>query len=74
MYTFEDLIDAQMEVRNMLLQSGLTEDVANDMFLRNVTEGCKNISSFNQSQHDASSSSEEAGSSTQGSQAGSNPV
>jgi hypothetical protein len=58
-YTFEDLIDAQMEVRSMLLQSGLTEDVANDIFIRNISEGCKNISRFNQENND--SSSEEAG-------------
>lgn len=64
MYTFEDLIDAQMEVRKMLIQSGVDIDVANDMFLRNVTEGCKQISIFNSTNHVASSSSEEAGSST----------
>ena len=64
MYTFEDLIDAQMEVRKMLIQSGVDIDVANDMFLRNVTEGCKQISIFNSTNHDASSSSEAAGSST----------
>jgi hypothetical protein len=57
-YTFEDLIDAQMEVRNMLIQSGLTEDVANDIFIRNISEGCKNLSRFNQENND--SSSEEA--------------
>jgi hypothetical protein len=58
-YTFEDLIDAQMEVRSMLIQSGLTEDVANDIFIRNISEGCKNISRFNQTNND--SSAEEAG-------------
>jgi hypothetical protein len=57
-YTFEDLIDAQMEVRNMLIQSGLTEDVANDIFIHNISEGCKNLTRFNQENND--SSSEEA--------------
>jgi uncharacterized LabA/DUF88 family protein len=64
MYTFEHLIDAQMEVRKMLIQSGVDMDVANDMFLRNVTEGCKQISIFNLTQHNNDSSSEEAGSSS----------
>ena len=62
MYTFEDLIDAQMEVRKMLIESGIDIDVSNDIFLRNVTEGCKQIASFNSTQHDSDSSSEEAGS------------
>ena len=64
MYTFEHLIDAQMEVRKMLIESGVDIDVANTMFLHNVTEGCKQISIFNSTNHDASSSSEEARPST----------
>ena len=66
MYTFEDLIDAQMEVRKMLIQSGVEIDAANYIFIRNVSEGCEQISIFNSTNHDASSSSEEAGSSTTG--------
>jgi hypothetical protein len=58
MYTFEHLIDAQMEVRKMLIESGIDIDVANDIFIRNISEGCKNLSRFNQENND--SSSEEA--------------
>lgn len=61
MYTFEDLIDAQMEVRKILIESGVDIDVANTMFLHNMTIGCKQISIFNSTNHDASTSSKEAG-------------
>jgi hypothetical protein len=57
-YTFEHLIDAQMEVRKMLIESGIDIDVANDIFIHNISEGCKNLSRFNQENND--SSSEEA--------------
>jgi hypothetical protein len=52
MYTFEHLIDAQMEVRKILIQSGVDMDVANNIFIQNVTQGCTNISTFNRSTND----------------------
>jgi hypothetical protein len=55
MYTFEHLIDAQMEVRKMLIESGIDIDVANDIFIRNISEGCKNLSRFNQENNDSGS-------------------
>jgi hypothetical protein len=39
MFSFEELIEAQLGVRRMIIESGVPEEVANRMFIKNITYG-----------------------------------
>jgi len=39
MFSFEELIEAQLRVRRMIIESGVPEEVANRMFIKNITYG-----------------------------------